>query len=675
MSYYEVFLSDNDNEPVSIFEPDKKEMALLNATVSLAIREAGSFDFSIPPHHVFADSIKPYGSTIEVRENGKTIFFGRPLPPTTDFWGNKTYHCEGALAFLTDVVLPPMGFLSEMTVGELLEATIDEYNKHQTRADREFRYSASGFPNVTIYEPDDWNYQTALDYIRNYLFQFCGGFFYAEWDGTEILLKWKSELTEKNDQPVELGLNLIEMMRTGKSFYTAAIARGGQNTDGVEAHMMTPKYASNALRNEYGTIVAYLEHPETTAVDALEAYCETFLEEQQFNGSVLEITAADLSLQEDNVYEEFRLEQLIHVTSRPQGIDATLPITRLEIDINSAAKRAVIGTLDVPPLTVSTQQIRVQAEKKSKEIAKKTVDKDNAKAKPTTIKGSDGNDYGLDVDAGGNVIAVKVLNRIAFTRSVILYLSGQTFNHNSYVVTGYYGDGQEIDVTQDCSYSIQDGYVFNGTDDPRELVAQYDLLGARTLTASTKIRVQQSEITTTKIRLTVQGTVDGRDLVYSSRRNWHGTFGYTLEVMRSDGRPFKVLVANLENDISSSSSSTRTGFVVYIDNSLPTSTKFIFSGSYNYYAVGLRGDDDISPEIRSSNGEQERPATTLENMYDILTHMRRYYLGGLYYISGCIDNTQSGIIWIIAFDGTLGFPYDDPTNYVVKSTITNIAVD
>lgn len=488
MSYYEVLLSDNDNAPVSIFEPDKKEMTLLNATVSLAIREAGYFDFSIPPHHVFADSIKPYGSTIEVRENGQTIFFGRPLPPTTDFWGNKTYHCEGALAFLTDVVLPPMGFLGEMTVGELIEATIDEYNKHQTRVDREFRYSISDFPSVTIYEPDDWNYQTALDYIRKYLFQFCGGFFYAEWDGTEILLKWKSELTEKNDQPVELGLNLIEMMRTGKSFYTAAIARGGQNADGVEAHMMTPKYASNALRNEYGTIVAYLEHPETTAVDALEAYCETFLEEQQFNGSVLEITAADLSLQEDNVYEEFRLEQLVHVTSRPQGIDATLPITRLEIDINSAAKRAVIGTLDVVPLTISTMKVQVQAEKKAKEIAKKVVDKDNAKAKPTTIKGSDGNDYGLDVDTDGNVFAVRVPAKIEFTRSVMFYIQGQQFDHTKYEVTATFGNGDRQNVTEQCSYSIEDGYTFAASGNPDELVATY-AAGVGTLTASTAVVV------------------------------------------------------------------------------------------------------------------------------------------------------------------------------------------
>lgn len=490
-SYYEVFLSDAENEPVSIFEPDKKEMSLLNAVVSLAVREAGSFTFTIPPMHIFYDSIIPYGSTIEVRENNKTIFFGRPLPPTTDFWGNKTYHCEGALAFLNDVILPPLTYLGETTLDDLIMQVLDEYNMHQTRYDREMRYDVEDFPQVTIYDPDEWNYQTALDYIRNYLFQFCGGFFYAEWDGTEILFKWKEKLEETNNQPVTFGVNLLDIMREGKNFYTGAIAKGGKDIDGIQAQMMRPVFMSNALRNKYGTTIAYLEYPDAQTVDALEAYCTTFLQKQQFNGASIELTAADMGLLPavgGFRYDEFRIGQLVHVTSQPQSVDTLLPVTRLDVDINSMAKNAIIGTLDVVPLTISTMKVQVQAEKKAKEIAKKVVDKDNAKAKPTTIKGSDGNDYGLDIDSGGMVIAVKIPSHIMFTRTVDKYHVGDVLNISDYEVTAYYGDGTDEVVTNECKFNPEDGYTFISGDSHYQLTAIYTV-GGKNLAASTKLQI------------------------------------------------------------------------------------------------------------------------------------------------------------------------------------------
>lgn len=457
MSYYEVFLSDLNNDPVSMFEPDKKEMSLLNAVVSLAVREAGSFTFTIPPVHVFYNSITPYGSTIEVRENGQTIFYGRPLPPTTDFWGNRTYHCEGALAFLNDVILPPLTFLGEYTVNDMLIQVLDEYNAHQTRFDREMRYDVSDFPEITIYDPKEWSYQTVLDYIRNYLFQFCGGFFYAEWDGTEIMFKWKSKLQDTNNQPVTFGVNLLDIMREGKTFYTGAIAKGGKDIDGIQAQMMRPVYMSRAIRDTYGTTIAYLEYPDAQTVDALQAYCETYLSDQQFNGATIELTAADMGLlpvESGSIkYDEFRLGQLVKVVSQPQGVNAQMPVTRLEVDINSMAKRAIIGTLDVMPLTISTMKIQLETEKKTVEVVKRETDK----AKPTTIKGSDGNDYTLDVDFEGHVVPVKVPVKIEFYRAKMQYLVGENFNLADFAVQAVYGDGTEEDITDECTYDIEDG--------------------------------------------------------------------------------------------------------------------------------------------------------------------------------------------------------------------------
>lgn len=489
MGYYEVFLSNSVDEPVSIFEPDIKELVLLNAKVMLNAKESGSFEFKMPPQHVFYDNVVPYGSSIEVFENGKSIFFGRPLTPRVDFWGSRQYHCEGALSFLNDVYLPPTDALGDsIAFNELLDLVLSEYNKTQTRFDRLMYCDLSEIPDTIIYEPEKWQYQSALNYLRDYMYQFVGGYFYAEKGVDWIHLRWKKELTEANNQPVEFGVNLLDMTRIGQPFYTAAIAKGGEDENGTAAEMVEPRYLPDDLRTTYGTIEAHLEYPHLTTQAALIAECDKFLSNQQFSKFTFEVHAADQHLLNDS-YEEYRIGQLVKVHSEYQGINVVLPITSLEIDLNSAIKKPTIGDLAIQTLTISIKKAKQETEKKAKEDAKeeakKEKDKPYSPGDNPVIKGKDGNDYVLTVDEDVPVVE-KIPSNIKISPTLYNYTVGSALDLSQFTVTAYYGDGSSKNVTSSCSYSIPDGYVFVDRDPHYQLIATYKEYG-KSYTASAKL--------------------------------------------------------------------------------------------------------------------------------------------------------------------------------------------
>lgn len=519
MGYYEVYLSDGVNSQVSIFDAGVKELALLNAVVSLGVNEAGSFEFTIPPQHVFYNNIIPYGSSIEVRENNETIFFGRPLPPTIDFWGNKKFHCEGALAFLNDVYLPPVNELSdEVEFNTLMDMVLGQYNKLQIRYDRQFAYDTDNFPSTMIYDPEEWDFQSVLDYIRNYMHQFVGGYFYAERQGGLLELKWRQKLTDWSNQPITFGANLLEIMRVGQPFYTAAIAKGGEDIDGNLAAMTTPYVASEEVRMKYGTITAYLDRPSATVVDALEAYCEAYLEDQQFNGVSFEISAADQHLL-NGEYDEYRVGQQVHVISPDQDVDVILPITQIKVDINSAVKKVTVGDLAIMPITISQKKAEKEAEKKTKETAKKEAENVKEDSDDSlVIKGADGNDYEISVDENGEVIATKIPKNIKISPSSKEYKVGDSFSLSDFTVTAYYGDGTTKDVTSDCTYSLADGYVFVANDPNYQLRAVYTVAG-KSHAASARLIVKENSMPK-EGTITINGTeydlADWADIKFDS---------------------------------------------------------------------------------------------------------------------------------------------------------------
>ncbi len=337
MSYYSVMM-----DGVEIFDPSHKETNLLAPRVSITAGEAGSFDFTFPANSLFEDKLIPYGSTIEVFEDGESVFYGRPLAPTTDFWGQKRIHCEGALAFLEDVICPPdaPGLSATMTDGEFYTFLINYYNSQQTRSDRKLVIGTA--PTGGTSRVHEWSFQSCLDELKSDVLPYTGGIILTHRVDGETVIDWINEYTDSGNQPIKLGLNLLDLSATGAEIYTSAIAKGAQDDNGDDIRMSAPVKLSADIVRKYGDICVYLEYPTIKTVSELRTKCVEFLYSQVFKDLKFDISAVDIHALESEAFERFEIAQLINVEVPFSKEIFNLPITKIDLDLEKGTKNITV---------------------------------------------------------------------------------------------------------------------------------------------------------------------------------------------------------------------------------------------------------------------------------------------------------------------------------------------
>lgn len=340
MSYYEVQMDGK-----KIYDPSYKEMVLLNASVSIGAGEAGSFDFTFPRNHIFIDSIVPYGSTIEVFEDSESIFYGRPLPATVDVFRQKRIHCEGALAFLNDVICPveAPGLNSAMDDGQYFRYLINYYNSQQIRSDRRIMIGTA--PTGGVSRVREWSYRSCMEELRNNILPYTGGILLTRRTNGVTYIDWVNEFTDTNNQPIMIGMNLLDVSRTGQQFYTTAIASGGVNAEGKTVVMNEAIKMSAEVCGKYGNICAYLSFPNVTTVAELKARCALFLTRQQFDKFTVNADSIDMHIVND-AYERLAIGKKANIKFEDIDVALTMPITKIDVDIISGKKTVTIASAD-----------------------------------------------------------------------------------------------------------------------------------------------------------------------------------------------------------------------------------------------------------------------------------------------------------------------------------------
>ena len=79
---------------------------LIDATLTLEDSAAGSFEFTIPPQNACYNLITKMVTHITVYRDNEKIWGGRAVSEEMDFYRNRTYFCEGELAYLNDTYQP-----------------------------------------------------------------------------------------------------------------------------------------------------------------------------------------------------------------------------------------------------------------------------------------------------------------------------------------------------------------------------------------------------------------------------------------------------------------------------------------------------------------------------------------------------------------------------------------
>ena len=211
------------NGTTSIYDPSKENKQILNPRLNLSLNEPGTFEFTIPPTNKGYNAVHVRTTTVDVVENGKVIWTGRPVSLEYDFYNNKTFRCEGALAYFKDIVMEEKEY-KKTNIANFFKSIISRYNDGvmaTTNDDIPFDYArtfsagAVTVPNLSIWRKTSW--ESAWECLEDMLLNAEGGYFVLSKDAVGINpvhIKYVGEFTETCNQTIEFGSNLVNVARS-----------------------------------------------------------------------------------------------------------------------------------------------------------------------------------------------------------------------------------------------------------------------------------------------------------------------------------------------------------------------------------------------------------------------------------------------------------------------------
>ena len=439
-----ILLCHSNLESLKIFDP----------SIELELNKTGSFVFTLYPDHPRFSTVKRLKSIIEVFQDDYLLFRGRVLDEEVGWHNEKTFSCEGELAFLLDTIQRPYDFTGSIPdfLGMLL-------SNHNAQADAEKAFTLG---NVTVTDPNDYIVRSDIDYtstwdvITKKLVEMLGGFLQVRHVNGVNYLDYLEESTLLAPQKITFGKNLLDLKRTrkGEDIATAIIPLGAklQDTDQrltiASVNGGLDYLVDAAAAKDLGTIFRTVIFDDVTEPANLKTKGEAQLSESVKQWESLELTAADLSAVDKDI-TSFHLGTQVQVESYPHGLNQRFRVEKLSLKLHDpAANKMTLG-------------------KTIKAFSEVIVFKKGDQGQPGQpgqpgTPGKDGKDgrdgvdgvgvasiteqYYLSTSAtalsGGSwsgTVPNWVDGRFMWTRSVIAYTNGTTVNTNAKCVTGAKG--------------------------------------------------------------------------------------------------------------------------------------------------------------------------------------------------------------------------------------------
>lgn len=316
-------------------------------TLEMELNAFGSLTFTLEPKHPMYDQITRLKSVITVERDGKQIWRGRLLETETDFYRQKKCTCEGELAFLVDYIQPPFAYTG--TLKGYLEYVLNQYNANVD----EFKRFYLG--NVTVVDTNDYvyrykdTYNTTWAVLSDQLLNSYGGYLVPRTEDGAHYLDYLAELPESG-QLIQFGQNLLDLeeITDASAVYTVLVPLGampeGGNTEGdrltIKAVNAGKAYIENAAGvSLYGRIWATKTYEDITTAKALLSTAKTDLAAGVLAASTINVSAVDLTLAGVET-DALECGTMVHVISRPHGIDTWLPLSKASIPLQEPGKES-----------------------------------------------------------------------------------------------------------------------------------------------------------------------------------------------------------------------------------------------------------------------------------------------------------------------------------------------
>lgn len=329
-----------------VYHPLLPDNVILLGKLELEVNKAGSLSFSIPESNPHYGNIKLMKSIIELYDDDKLLFRGRPYAPSLNLYKDNEIICEGELAFLNDTYQEPFEYYG--TVKELFTKII-EYHNSQVSAEKRFKVGTIDVKNDTDsgnITRSDVEYMTTWDFIKEkFIESGLGGYLHIRHEDDGVYIDYLSKLNFIGNQSITQCINLTDVSEevSSEDLATVIVPLGARvkDADGND----TDEYLTIADINdgkiyledkkgieEYGRIVKITKHDDITNRSNLMRAGEADLGSAVGVVTTVTITAADLARAGYNV-NPFAFGTYVNVKIDNLGIDDKMLIKKLSIDL------------------------------------------------------------------------------------------------------------------------------------------------------------------------------------------------------------------------------------------------------------------------------------------------------------------------------------------------------
>lgn len=247
--------------------PDSR-VHLVSPVLNMQENAAGTFECTLLPDSVGYNLFKHMKTVVSIRRDNHTIWTGRPIKETTDFYNCKKITCEGALAYLNDTIQDPVEY-NNMNVRSIFQAIISAHNAKVGANDKRRFLIGS----LTIQDFDDsyvfeTNYNSTWTTIKTNYIDRIGGHLGLHYSGTGTTPYIDYDL-EYNTSPQEInfGENLLNFSRNYdvSDLFTVIFPKGKEITadstssdagDDTNVQMSTGSISRNGVSINYTVLTS-----------------------------------------------------------------------------------------------------------------------------------------------------------------------------------------------------------------------------------------------------------------------------------------------------------------------------------------------------------------------------------------------------------------------------------
>ena len=431
-----------------------ESLRIFDPSVELELNKTGSFVFTVNPDHPRYSFMKRMKSIIQIMQGDYSLFRGRVLDEEIGWHNEKTFACEGDLAFLLDSMQRPTTFTG--TVADFVSFAVGVHNE-QVEAEKRFRVGSVTVDDVLTVDSTD--YLNTLETLRKYLVEAFGGYLITRYEDGVAYLDYLSDLKLLAQQKVTFGKNLLDLkrIRKGSSIISAIIPLGatidetGQRLTIESVNGGLDYLVDETAKAEFGFVVKPVIFEDITNPTELKTAGQAHLAGLVNQWESVELTAADMAAVNNDI-TSFHIGTQVQTESNPHGLNQRMLVTKLSLKLFEPwANRMTLGkTIKAFSEVVVFQ--KGDPGKPGQPGQPGTPGKDGKDG----VDGRDGKDgvgvasiteqYYLSTSAtalsGGSwsgTVPNWVDGRFMWTRSVITYTNSTTSTTNPKCVTGAKG--------------------------------------------------------------------------------------------------------------------------------------------------------------------------------------------------------------------------------------------